>query len=103
MKAINVCFLPALLLLLAHSNAEECACATGNVHIRSGAGVGHGILGVLSTDSCLTFKGHLASVSGTHWANVDYDGQVRIPLATSDYIRQYIYRGQQLTVKVRSV
>ncbi|XP_061190662.1 peptidoglycan recognition protein 1-like [Saccostrea echinata] len=58
-----------------YSNAEECACATGNVHIRSGAGVSHAILGTLPTDSCLAFKGHLTTVSGTHWAHVDYHGQ----------------------------
>lgn len=67
---ISVC----ILFHLQFSTADECACATGNVHVRSGAGTTHSILGTLPTDSCLAFKGHLSTVSGTHWANVDYHG-----------------------------
>uniref|UniRef100_K1RBE8 Peptidoglycan recognition protein n=1 Tax=Magallana gigas TaxID=29159 RepID=K1RBE8_MAGGI len=73
---IKVQFISACILFhLQFSTADECACATGNVHIRSGAGTTHSILGTLPTDSCLAFKGHLSTVSGTHWANVDYHGQ----------------------------
>lgn len=71
-QLISVC----ILFHLQFSTADECACATGNVHVRSGAGTTHSILGTLPTDSCLAFKGHLSTVSGTHWANVDYHGQV---------------------------
>lgn len=70
-QLISVC----ILFHLQFSTADECACATGNVHVRSGAGTTHSILGTLPTDSCLAFKGHLSTVSGTHWANVDYHGQ----------------------------
>ena len=66
-----------ILLHVQMSNGEECACATGNVHIRSGAGTTHSILGTLTAESCLAFKGHMTTISGTHWANVDYQGQVR--------------------------
>lgn len=73
---IKVQFISACILFhLQFSTADECACATGNVHVRSGAGTTHSILGTLPTDSCLAFKGHLSTVSDTHWANVDYHGQ----------------------------
>lgn len=71
-QLLSIC----IFLYLQFSTADECACATGNVHVRSGAGTTHSILGTLPTDSCLAFKGHLSTVSGTHWANVDYHGQV---------------------------
>lgn len=73
-QLISIC----IFLYLQFSTADECACATGNVHVRSGAGTTHSILGTLPTDSCLAFKGHLSTVSGTHWANVDYHGQVSV-------------------------
>eukprot|EP00105_Crassostrea_gigas_P006403 XP_011420323.1 PREDICTED: peptidoglycan-recognition protein SC2 isoform X1 [Crassostrea gigas] len=57
------------------SIASQCACATDYVHVRSGAGTTHHILGTLSTGSCVTFKEHMMSATGYQWANVDYHGQ----------------------------
>lgn len=70
-QLISIC----TFLYLQFSTADECTCATGNVHVRSGAWTTHLILGTLPTDSCLAFKGQPSTVSGTHWANVDYHGQ----------------------------
>lgn len=58
------------------SIASQCACATDNVHVRSGAGTTHNILGTLNTGSCVTYKEHMMSATGYQWANVDYHGQV---------------------------
>ncbi|WAQ96550.1 PGRP1-like protein [Mya arenaria] len=55
--------------------AEQCACATVNVNVRTEAGVGHHILTTLLTGSCLPFKGNRQVVSGASWVNVDYNGQ----------------------------
>ncbi|XP_050418332.1 peptidoglycan-recognition protein LB [Patella vulgata] len=52
---------------------SKCACATGNVHVRSGAGTSHGILGTMAIGSCLPFKGDRSTVGGLSWAHVDYD------------------------------
>lgn len=73
-QLISIC----TFLYLQFSTADECTCATGNVHVRSGAWTTHLILGTLPTDSCLAFKGQPSTVSGTHWANVDYHGQYQI-------------------------
>nr|WVH45108.1 PGRP-S3 [Archivesica marissinica] len=62
------------LLSVSSVSCTQCACATGNVHVRNGAGTSHTILTTLTTSNCLTFKGHRQTVSGSHWVNVDYQG-----------------------------
>ncbi|XP_046381018.1 uncharacterized protein LOC124152217 isoform X1 [Haliotis rufescens] len=60
-----------LATILRGASAAQCACATGNVHVRSGVGTSHAILGTLNTGSCVTYKGD--ETSG--WVHVDFNGQ----------------------------
>uniref|UniRef100_A0A8W8NS38 Uncharacterized protein n=1 Tax=Magallana gigas TaxID=29159 RepID=A0A8W8NS38_MAGGI len=72
---IRASFLLQFICNIEISIASQCACATDYVHVRSGAGTTHHILGTLSTGSCVTFKEHMMSATGYQWANVDYHGQ----------------------------
>lgn len=73
---IRISFLLQFICNIELSIASQCACATDNVHVRSGAGTTNHILGTLSTGSCVTYKEHMMSATGYQWANVDYHGQV---------------------------
>ncbi|XP_041367787.1 peptidoglycan-recognition protein SC2-like [Gigantopelta aegis] len=53
---------------------RDCACATGSVHVRSGAGVGHSSLGILSPGQCVTYRGNQVQNGGLQWARVEYNG-----------------------------
>lgn len=75
---IRASFLLQFICNIEISIASQCACATDYVHVRSGAGTTHHILGTLSTGSCVTFKEHMMSATGYQWANVDYHGQVSL-------------------------
>ncbi|XP_046344663.1 N-acetylmuramoyl-L-alanine amidase-like [Haliotis rufescens] len=55
--------------------SSQCACATGSVHVRSGAGTSHGVIGTLTPNTCYAFKGKTTHVGGLNWANIDYNGK----------------------------
>ena len=71
-------FLSLLLVsLLAHESlGSQCACATGNVHVRTGAGTSHSILATLAVGECHPDKGGRQHAGGLEWANLDYNGHV---------------------------
>ncbi|XP_041366403.1 peptidoglycan recognition protein 1-like [Gigantopelta aegis] len=53
-----------------NARAEQCACATTNVHVRSGADTHHPVLTTLITGKCLPYKGD----NSNGWVHVDYNG-----------------------------
>ncbi|XP_046572377.1 uncharacterized protein LOC124280482 [Haliotis rubra] len=61
----------ALAINLHGASAAQCACARGNVHVRSGAGTSHAVLGTLISGSCVTYEGDQSS----GWVHVDYNGR----------------------------
>lgn len=46
--------------------------------MRTGAGTNHRILGTMAIGECHTDKGGRQTANGLTWANIDYNGQVRI-------------------------
>ncbi|XP_041367447.1 peptidoglycan recognition protein 1-like [Gigantopelta aegis] len=59
-----------LLGVLKSTLSEQCACATSNVHVRSGPDTHHAVLTTLTINSCLPHKG-----SSGGWQHVDYHGR----------------------------
>lgn len=59
------------------TSAERCACATGNVHMRDGAGVTHNVVGTMTPGECVSYKGDKIPVGSMQWAHVEYNGNVR--------------------------
>ncbi|XP_046564822.1 peptidoglycan-recognition protein SC2-like [Haliotis rubra] len=53
------------------ASAAQCACATGDVHVRSGVGTSHAILGVLTKGSCATYEGD----QNSGWMHVNFNGK----------------------------
>ena len=71
-----LCFFCGFLLPL--TLGQDCACATADVHVRNGAGVSHGSLGILTPGQCVPYKGDQVHNGGLLWAHVEYNGHVRI-------------------------
>lgn len=64
-----------LFVFIANSDANDCACATGDVNVRTGAGIEHAVIGVLNAGHCVEFTGHLLTIGSSHWASVHFQGQ----------------------------
>ncbi|XP_070174181.1 lysozyme g-like [Littorina saxatilis] len=56
------------------AEAAECACATQTLHVRSGAGTTHGIIGSASPGTCMPHNGQKASGNGYTWLHVEFNG-----------------------------
>ncbi|ESO82488.1 hypothetical protein LOTGIDRAFT_197928, partial [Lottia gigantea] len=64
-----------LLQYVIEVNSATCACATLQVHVRSGAGTKYPILGSLAQSKCLTYEGNQVTANGYKWAHVTYNGK----------------------------
>ncbi|XP_052090799.1 peptidoglycan-recognition protein SC2-like [Mytilus californianus] len=56
------------------ASAAQCGCATDSLHVRSGAGTTHRIMGTIPAGECHTDKGGRQTANGYTWANIDYNG-----------------------------
>ncbi|KAK6166251.1 hypothetical protein SNE40_022996 [Patella caerulea] len=70
-----ILFCGSIFLNFESTYAANCACATLDVHVRSGAGTKYPILGSLRKTKCLTYRGNKLSADGYEWAHVTYNGQ----------------------------
>ncbi|XP_048247770.1 peptidoglycan-recognition protein SC2-like isoform X1 [Haliotis rufescens] len=57
------------------ARAAKCACATTSVHVRSGAGTSHAILGTAHGGNCFPFKGDESKSGAYEWVHVDFTGK----------------------------
>ncbi|KAL8613357.1 hypothetical protein ACOMHN_052596 [Nucella lapillus] len=57
------------------AHATRCACATANVHLRSGPGTTYGIVSTLSSHHCLPHDGRQLNGNGYLWYHLDFQGQ----------------------------
>ncbi|KAJ8302650.1 hypothetical protein KUTeg_019046 [Tegillarca granosa] len=65
---------------------SQCACATTDVHVRSGPGVHSHVYTTLFKNHCLTEKrnGATTHADGYDWVNVDYNGKVGLANQTDN-------------------
>ncbi|XP_048242634.1 peptidoglycan-recognition protein SC2-like isoform X2 [Haliotis rufescens] len=69
--AVILIVLAFLAATVSDVRAAQCACATGNVNVRSGVGTRHSILGVLIKGRCTAFEGDRRS----GWVHVNFNGR----------------------------
>ncbi|PVD29398.1 hypothetical protein C0Q70_08649 [Pomacea canaliculata] len=66
-------------LLLVHlygqTEAAQCACSTGSLNVRSGAGTSHAIVHVMQTGECATYLGQSSQAEDLTWLHVTVAGQ----------------------------
>ncbi|KAJ8313923.1 hypothetical protein KUTeg_008484 [Tegillarca granosa] len=71
-----------LFVFITNSDANDCACATGDVNVRTGAGTDHAVIGVLNAGRCVEFTGHLLTI-GTTTVAVNTNNEHRCPTIIS--------------------
>nr|UZP48207.1 peptidoglycan recognition protein [Charonia tritonis] len=56
-------------------DAVQCACATGNLNVRRGAGTNYTIVHTLAPGECLRFIGDSADAGGLTWYHLNYSSE----------------------------